>query len=924
MNDLPEGTVTFLFTDVEGSTRLWERHPQTMPAVLARHDEVISAAVGDHGGHVVKSTGDGFLAVFGTAPAGLAAAVAAQLALAAEPWGPPGPLAVRMGLHSGVAHQRAGDYFGGTLNRAARLMAVAHGGQVVCSQTTADLAQDDLDGELSLVDLGECRLRDLGRSERVFQVVHPGLGRDFPPLRSLDAFRSNLPLQVTSFIGRDRDLTEVARALEAARLVTLIGVGGVGKTRLALQVAADVLPRFADGVWLCELAAASEPEAAYQIVAAGLGVEQRPGVSLPVSISDFLRTKRMLVVLDNCEHLVDVVGRLAAEVLRECPETHILATSREALAVAGEQVWPLRSLGVPDDGGDADAVEASDAVRLFVDRARSVRPGFEVDRHSAAAVVEICRRLDGVPLAIELAAARTSAMSAPEIAGLLDERFRLLTGGRRTAVERHQALRATVDWSYSLLDGRDRSVFDRLAVFSGSFDVEAASAVVTGDGIEAWDVVDALTSLVAKSMLVPEETADGRTRYTMLETLRQYGRERLDQTGDADGWRRRHAGHFARFTERIAPGAHGPDEVAVTAEIIANLDNLRAAVAWSLDSDEPGDVGVALGIIAFLALQGNNNRTLGTGAWAVDASGRVDEGPPGIRCAVLGAAAFEVGMRGDVDEALRLATAALSGGIPPDCPEPALAPLALTLAFSYQGRVDAALVTMTDFIDQFHAAGDAWSAAVGQAVAACWAVADGRPDTGAALAEQVLSFARARGNPSLLSAATFALGWSVLGDDPGRAVELFDESLGCSASVAGHSSRRACVVLAAQAGLRLGRLGDAVERLQVGIAQNRDAGDRPSLLGSLDVASEVVFELGQPEAAAVLVGFVDGPAGAANLMRFSIRPHDDLRAQVSAALGPDRFAELAAQGEAMAVDDVTAAALGILASIAAELSTDGP
>ena len=332
--------------------------------------------------------------------------------------------------------------------------------------------------------------------------------------------------------------------MSSSRLVTMIGVGGVGKTRLAVQIAADVLPAFSDGAWLCELAAASDEEAAFQLVAAALGVQQRPGVSLPVSIREFLRVKQMLVVLDNCEHLLDAAGRLAEDVLRDCPDVRILATSREALAVEGEQIWPLRSLGIPDDAHDLAAVSTSDAVQLFVDRAHAARPDFTINEGNAGAVVEICRRLDGVPLAIELAAARVSAMSPPEIAELLDERFRLLTGGRRTAVERHQALRATVDWSYSLLDERDRIVFDRLGVFVGGFDPAAARAVVIGDGIEVWDVLDALASLVGKSMLVADDGADGTTRYMMLETLRQYAREQLDESGDADAWRRRHADYY--------------------------------------------------------------------------------------------------------------------------------------------------------------------------------------------------------------------------------------------------------------------------------------------------------------------------------------------------------------------------------------------
>ncbi len=370
--------------------------------------------------------------------------------------------------------------------------------------------------------------------------------------------------------------------------MTLTGTGGVGKTRLAVQVAAEALPRFRDGVWLCELAVASDGETMAQVVAANLRVSQGPGLSLEASISDYLRAKELLLVLDNCEQLLGPVSVFAENVLRECPRVRILATSREGLAVDGEHVWPLRSLPLPDASGVG--IATNDAVRLFVERAEAARASFGFDPSNEGAVGEICRRLDGIPLAIELAAARVVSMSPSEIRGLLDERFRLLTGGRRSAVERHQTLRATVDWSYSLLGERERAVFDRLGVFAGSFDAQAAQAVVVGDGVEAWDVLDALTELVAKSMVVAEETAEGTTRYQMLETLGQYARERLDEHGDTDRWRRRHAEHFAAWAEDAGPGLVSRDELTWRTRENVELDNLRAAVTWALDRDDPDDV----------------------------------------------------------------------------------------------------------------------------------------------------------------------------------------------------------------------------------------------------------------------------------------------------------------------------------------------
>ena len=546
----------------------------------------------------------------------------------------------------------------------------------------------------------------------------------------------------------------------------MIGVGGVGKTRLAVQVAAEVVPGFADGAWLCELAAASDPESAFQLVAASLGVRQRPGVSLPVSIREFLRVKRMLIILDNCEHLLDAAGRLAEDVLRDCPDVRILATSREALAIEGEQLWPLRSLGVPDDAHDLAVVSTSDAVQLFVDRARAARPEFSLDERNADAVVEICRRLDGVPLALELAAARVSAMTPPEIVELLDERFRLLTGGRRTAVERHQALRATVDWSYSLLDDRDRTVFDRLGVFVGGFDPAAARAVVVGDGIEAWDVLDALASLVGKSMLVADTADDGTTRFVMLETLRQYAREQLDETSDADAWRRRHADHFTTLIEEIAPGIHTADEVAVIAQVARNLDNLRAAVQWSLESAEPSDTQFALRVIASLANLASSNRSFGIGVWALAAVSPADQATPSLRCVVLATAAYELSTRGAPEEAIRLAREAMRDGVPPDCPEPIMAPLALSQAQSFLGDFAAAYDTISGQIDVFEARQDRHAVAVACAIASNWAAAAGNFAVARSDAERGLAMARLTQNRSATSACTFTLGWAVWLDDP--------------------------------------------------------------------------------------------------------------------------------------------------------------
>ena len=617
MAELPSGTVTFLFTDLEGSTRLWEESPDAMQGALARHDELLRAAIEAHGGHVVKTTGDGFHAVFASVRDALGAAVAAQCALGAEAWEQTGPLRVRMGVHTGEGEQRDGDYYGPSLNRAARIMSAGHGGQVLCSRPTAELAGDALPEGCSLVDLGEQRLRDLSRPEVVFQVVHPELTRDFPRLQSMDAFPGNLPVQLTSFVGRDDDIEGVAKALTEARLVTLTGVGGVGKTRLALQVAGEVLPTFVDGAWLCELAATNDADLLAQVVVAALAVQSRPGRSLAESVCDYLSGKQALIVLDNCEHLLDAAAELAEAILLAAPGVRVLATSREPLGVAGERLLGVPSLDVTSASESSlEAIAACEAVQLFMDRAAATRSGLELDATNAEAIMEICRRLDAIPLAIELAAARVTSMSPPEIAGLLDERFRLLTGGRRRGVERHQTLRAAVEWSYSLLDERERVVFDRLGVFAGSFDADAATAVAGDDELAAWDVRDALDDLVAKSMVVLDDSPDATTRYRLLETLRRYALERLDDTGRTEEHRRRHAEHYAAFAEAAGPGLEGSDEAAWVGRFGAELDNLRAAVAWALDAEAPADADLGLRIIAPLVGQSFYRPSAGVGEWA--------------------------------------------------------------------------------------------------------------------------------------------------------------------------------------------------------------------------------------------------------------------------------------------------------------------
>ena len=489
----PSGTVTFLFTDIEGSTQLWERQHEPMQAAFARQEAILRQAVAAEGGYTYKMVGDAFQVAFDTAPAAVRAALEAQRQLQAEPWGQ-APIRVRMALHTGVTEERGDDYVGPALNRVARLLSAGCGGQVLLTQVTSELVWDELPPGASLLDLGEHRLKDLVRPEHVYQLAAPDLPSDFPPLKSLDAFPNNLPIQLTSFIGRETEMVDLKLLLtvDQARLVTLTGSGGTGKTRLALQVAADLLETFKDGVWLVELAQLADPVLIPQTVAAALGVREVPGKSIAAGLIDYLRSRHLLLILDNCEHVIEASARLAGTLLQACPNLFILATSREILGAAGEVPFRVPSLSVPDlrHLPSYEKLTQYEAVSLFLERAGQALPGFTLTAANAPAIARICSRLDGIPLAIELAAARVRLLSVEQIAARLDDSFRLLTGGARTVLPRHQTLKALIDWSYNLLSEAERTLLLRLSVFAGGWTLEAAEEIVKDEAGRRKDEIE--------------------------------------------------------------------------------------------------------------------------------------------------------------------------------------------------------------------------------------------------------------------------------------------------------------------------------------------------------------------------------------------------------------------------------------------------
>lgn len=610
MIERPRGTVTFLFTDIEGSTRILtavgaDRYGE----LLGAHQAIVRAAIAAHAGHEVDTQGDAFFVAFQRPADAAAAAADAQRALDAHPWSDGAAIRVRMAIHTAEATTTDHGYVGAGVHRTARICAAGHGGQVLVSLATHDLLLEERTA-YEFVDLGEHRLKDFPDPQRIYQLAAPGLATGFPALRTGATRNDNLPADVTSFIGRERELADVRGLLGRHRLVSLVGVGGTGKTRLMLAVAAEAAGAHADGAWLVELATLREPGLVIEEVLRVLGVQQSPGRDAVTALLDHLRAKNLLLLLDNCEHLVDATAELTERLLNACRGLRVLTTSREPLGLSGEATYAVPPLGLPpvdrlDGIPDLDAVAGSEAVRLFVERATATQPSFALDEANARALVEICRHLDGIPLALELAAARVNILSPDEIAEGLADRFRLLTAGRRTAAARQQTLRALIDWSWDLLTESDQRLLRRLSVFRGGWTLEAAAAV-TGDGADAaappsgsarLDTLDGLGRLVDRSLVAANH--EGTTRYALLETIREYAHERLAASGEADALETRHLAQFRRLAVDAAPALEGPEMIEWLGRLDAEIDNLRAALDRAFETDPRAALEMSAALCAY-------------------------------------------------------------------------------------------------------------------------------------------------------------------------------------------------------------------------------------------------------------------------------------------------------------------------------------
>lgn len=585
------GTATVVLGDVAGSTRLWQEHPDKMVAASRRLSSTLDGLVASHAGHRPREQGEGdnVVAVFPVAADAIAFALALDGALAEPAW-PEGPgLSMRIGIHTGdVEWDEDTGYLGGTFNRCARLRDLGHGGMLLVSQATHEIVADTLSEDVRIDDLGMHVLRDLSRAEHVYLLRRADDERELPPLRSVSTQPNNLPTLATSFVGREQELATVEKLVRGSRLVTITGVGGAGKTRIALHVAAALAEEFADGTWLVELAPIADPDLIDAAAASALRVAQQAGMSIREAIVEHLADREALIVLDNCEHLIDVAAVFVDAVLAAAPRCRVIATSRELLGIGGEVAYGLQPLHLPgrDESPPPAELARYDGIRLFLERAQAGRPDFHLTSQVAPFVVEICQRLDGMPLALELAAARIRSFSPQQIAENLDQRFRLLTGGSRTALPRQQTLAAAIDWSYRLLTDHERLLFERLSVFRGGFTLEAASAVCVDDDLDELGVLELLPALVDKS-LVTLDTTEHEARYRLLETIRQFAMDKLDESGTGNAFRGPHARCFRDLAVEAGRNIRGPDEVTWWRRIDTELDNLRQAMTWEMEAGDP-------------------------------------------------------------------------------------------------------------------------------------------------------------------------------------------------------------------------------------------------------------------------------------------------------------------------------------------------
>ncbi len=787
-------------------------------------------------------------------------------------------LNVRCGLHSGTYQRRDNDYYGPDVNRAARVMSVAHGGQTLLSRAVADFVLEELPGAATLRDLGRVRLRDLSSPEQVFQLVHPGLRGDFPPLRSLEGTPNNLPQQLNSFVGREREVAEVKAMLHSNRLATLLGMGGIGKSRLSVQLGAEVLDEYADGVWLIELAALSDPQLVAQAVASVLGVKEEAGRPVIDALVKFVRDRQLLIILDNCEHVVHACAELTKQLLQAGPRLKILASSRDPLQIAGETAYYVPTLSAPDPNKNVSLAELTshEAVRLFIDRATAVQPAFRVTEKNAPAVTDICHRLDGIPLAIELAAARTRALSVDSISARLNDRFRLLVTGDQTVLPRQRTLRALIDWSYDLLPPKERALFQRLSVFAGGWTLQSVELVGAGGEIEQTEVLDLLTHLVEKSLVVMEV---GGERYRMLDTVRHYAQERLSETVDAPSTRTRHFDFYLTFAETARPELAGPQQGQWLARLDQERENFLFAHAWSQSATNAGELGLRMAhaLRPYWIYRGLLSLGLRFSVEVLDRSGMQDRND--FRCQALAGAGQ---------------------------------------MYVFMGRDGEARTYLSESLSIARETGnEKWAAAVLQPLGmAC--LGQGDPVAARHHLEEAVAMARKLGIKRELAAALNAL--AMLNRSDGRldeAAPLYETALAITRELNDRSSIALNLLNLAMISIGTSALARTRDMLREVFAIALETGSKPVAQSGLDVCAGLAACQEDWSIAARFFGMAQAQTGQTGLRR---DPADEafltpLVARSRQALGIQAFAHAEEQGLALAPDVAMAEARDWLSSV---------
>ncbi len=907
---LPTGTVTFLFTDLEDSTPLWDEHPTEMSAALARHDALLRAAIAKHGGQIVKMRGDGVHAVFRAAPDAVAMAADALRALAEETWGATGPLAVRVGIHTGTAELREGDYYGTAVNRASRIMAAAHGGQVLVSQASAELVRDSLTDELELLDLGEHRLRGLARAEHLYQLSIAELRSRFPPLRTLDAVAA-VAVPATSFYGRADELAKLSSLVARSGTVTLVGPGGVGKTRLAVELATEAGHRFRDGVRMIDLAPIRS-DAVAAAVAAGLGLVRRGRRSFRDSILEWLGRKHMLLVVDNCEHVLGVVGPLIREVVETSSEVTVLCTSRQPLGFLGEVIFAVKPLGLPL-ADDTDSIENSPAVRLFADRAAAARQGLQVAPEQLELVAEICRRLDGIPLAVELAAARARSMSLPDLLAHLHPASPLLATPTPDH-PRHATLLSTIQWSYDLLTPESKRLFERLSVFSGSWTLEAARSVCA-DGTSEQDVLSLLADLADRSM-VDADFGHAETRYRMLSTLRDFAADRLSAADAADG-RTRHAAFYAGIAQAGDAGLRTADEANWVARLGADFGNLHATHLWAIEN---ADVDLEALLLVSLWNYGLQRLSAEYFRWVDQAFDKLsfDDHP---RLADLkGIVALGAWLRGDLRQTMGSCRSAFDAEQRLGSGVTLPARMAIILTVNYTSLVgDPAFGTITaevpsrflEVVEWSRALGDPFWLGYSMDTGSFGMVMGGELERAEKLAGRALELARHSGCPTSVAYALFAVAMALGQSHSERAEPLLDESVRAARAVESRLVLGLSMSLLATMRRRLGRPLDALPLL----LELLDHWDRleflPQLWNTVRESAICLGLLGEDQIAVHLLASVERVELVMPLLPVDRADASELSEQLRERLGDDAFG------------DAWTAGMDLTREVAVELATRG-